>query len=136
MNSNGSQRQLIVQADASNLKVDVERTLQALAISADAAEQNVATLAALDQGKSNMEQACSTLKVCHHAALCSCFMVSRLGSDSPSKFSRQLTCNRNLDDVSCPMGLLILAFLCRKQRTWQICSKESILSLPAATCNE
>ena len=70
MNANGSQRQLIVQADASNLKVDVERTLQALAISADAAEQNVATLAALDQGKSNMEQACSTLKVCHHSALC------------------------------------------------------------------
>ena len=49
--------------DASNLQKDVRKTLQSLTASADAAEQNVATLAALDLGKQRMETTCTTLKV-------------------------------------------------------------------------
>lgn len=52
-----------MQADASNLKADVDRILQRLVVSADAAEQSVASLAYLDLGKTRMEEACSTLKV-------------------------------------------------------------------------
>lgn len=58
----------VCQADASNLKGEVDRILQKLTVSADAAEQSVASLAFLDLGKSRMEEACTTLKVSSHTS--------------------------------------------------------------------
>lgn len=56
---------LVVQDDLTSLKVDVERVFRQLQSATAEVEQAVSPLVQLDHVKGRLEEACSTLKVCH-----------------------------------------------------------------------
>lgn len=138
-----------MQGDAMGLKVEVDRVLRKLEVSAAAAEKSVSLLRQIDTAKSRMEEACSLLKAhCLHPNLCtsSLHSANRITSLSLQLLGFLAGCHwhpplQKAMQPSCTYKLLTplasrkadrLSWFDRKQQSWQIFSRGWMECLPVA----